>query len=430
VKIKVPYGHGLMEADILKDRIAAILEVSPPSGMKALPEPDIVLDALANPVGSERLSAMAIGKKHILLITSDHTRPVPSKITLPLLLSEIRSGNPHAVIKILVATGCHRACSYLEMIDKFGQDIVSREDIIIHDAANKEGMTFLGMLPSGGQLHVNNLVMWADLVVSEGFIEPHFFAGYSGGRKSILPGIAYEKTVMYNHNAAFIAHPNARAGVLDSNPIHRDMAIAAKAARLAFILNVVLDSGKRIIKAFSGDPEAAHLEGCRFVASQFQKESVPSDIVITSNGGYPLDQNLYQAVKGMSTAEMLTPEGGVIIIPAPCDEGPGQGLGEERFFEAMRTAASPEQIVSRLTDRVTMAGEQRSFLLAKALQGCRVIFVGCHAPEQVRACHMSVATTMGEALAMAADLTRPDADVLVAPHALLTVLRGPDSAGA
>lgn len=424
VKIKVPYGHGLMEADILKDRIAAILEVSPPSGMKALPEPDIVLDALANPVGSERLSAMAIGKKHILLIISDHTRPVPSKITLPLLLSEIRSVNPHAVIKILVATGCHRACSYLEMIDKFGQDIVSREDIIIHDAANKEGMTFLGMLPSGGQLHVNNLVMWADLVVSEGFIEPHFFAGYSGGRKSILPGIAYEKTVMYNHNAAFIAHPNARAGVLDSNPIHRDMAIAAKAARLAFILNVVLDSGKRIIKAFSGDPEAAHLEGCRFVASQFQKESVPSDIVITSNGGYPLDQNLYQAVKGMTTAESCLNPGGVIIIAASCTDG----HGGDAFFRWLKDADSPQQALDRITAipaKDTLPDQWQAQILARVLiKASAVIVVSRHIdPQIVSSMHMLHADSLEKAMKMADSIAGTDSKITVIPDGIGIIIK-------
>ena len=145
--------------------------------------------------------------------------------------------------------------------------------------------------------------MEADLLVAEGFIEPHFFAGFSGGRKSILPGIASRKTVIYNHNAEFIASDRARTGIVDGNPIHIDMPYAARAAHLAFICNVVINSDKEVIYAVSGDVDQAHIAGREFLSSKCKVDAVMSDIVISTNGGYPLDQNIYQAVKGMTAAE-------------------------------------------------------------------------------------------------------------------------------
>lgn len=166
---------------------------------------------------------------------------MPSKITLPIILKEIRSKNRDVKIKILIATGFHRASTTAEMIDKYGEEIVNGEGILNHNCKDIDDMVFKGIMPSTGELWINNLVDWAELVVAEGFIEPHFFAGFSGGRKSILPGIASEKTVLANHCSRFIGSGLAVTGKLDKNPIHEDMVFAAKAAKLEFILNVVID---------------------------------------------------------------------------------------------------------------------------------------------------------------------------------------------
>ena len=168
---------------------------------------------------------------------------------MPLLLEEIRKYNQNVKISILIATGMHRPTTHEELVNKYGEKIVKEEEIIVHNAYEDENMTFKGILPSGGELWINKLVDSADLLISEGFIEPHFFAGFSGGRKSVLPGIASKKTVLWNHNAKFIANKNSRAGNLEDNPIHKDMLFAAKQVKLAFILNVVINGEKKIIKA-------------------------------------------------------------------------------------------------------------------------------------------------------------------------------------
>ena len=321
--VKFPYGKEFLSLDIPEDRYAGTL-VSEIHHYVAPKAPiELVENALANPIGTPKLSVMAEGKKKVVLIASDHTRPVPSKVIVPPMLAEIRKGNPDADITILISTGCHRGTTKEELINKFGPEIVESEKIVVHDCDDTENLTYIGKLPSGGDLIINRLAAEADLLVAEGFIEPHFFAGFSGGRKSILPGIASRKTVIYNHNGQFIADPHARTGVVDGNPIHNDMLYAARCARLAFVCNVVINSEKEAIFAVAGDVDLAHRVGREFLASQCQVKAIPADIVISTHGGYPLDPNLYQAVKGMTAAEATVKEGGVIIMLSKSNDGHG-----------------------------------------------------------------------------------------------------------
>lgn len=206
---------------------------------------------------------------------------------MPLLLEEIRRNNPDAGITILIATGMHRPTTDDELREKLGDSIVEQEKIVVHKAEKEEDMAYFGILPSGGELWLNCLVKEADLVVAEGFVEPHFFAGFSGGRKSILPGIAAKRTVLYNHNARFVGDEKARQGNLQDNPIHRDMLFAAKAAKLSFILNVLIDEKKCVKAAFAGNLESAHEAGCQLCRKWTGVKAAKADIAITSNGGYP-----------------------------------------------------------------------------------------------------------------------------------------------
>ena len=189
MKVSFPYGKEFLDLEIPDNRLKGVIVSKLHSYKTEKTQEELVLEAMANPIGSPRLSELAKGKKKVVLIASDHTRPVPSKVIVPPMLREIREGNPDADITILISTGCHRATTRDELINKFGPEIVEKEKIAIHDAVNSEVVS-LGILPSGGELLVNKLVAEADLVVSEGFIEPHFFAGFSGSRKSILPGVA------------------------------------------------------------------------------------------------------------------------------------------------------------------------------------------------------------------------------------------------
>ena len=344
MEIRIPYSDNYKTLNVDEAKIKAILTPGLDEFAANTDESEIVKNALNNPIESKRLCDIVKGSKKLLLITSDHTRPLPSKITLPILLKEIRSKHPGIEIKILIATGFHRPTTYQEMVDKFGRCIAENETIINHDCTDNNSLVYKGILPSGGELYLNSLIDWADIVISEGFIEPHFFAGFSGGRKSILPGIAGEKTIFANHCSEFIADKNSRTGILKENPIHQDMLFAAGKANLAFILNVVIDSKKRIINAFAGDPIKAHEKGCAFLQNIAEKKAVKSDIVITSNGGYPLDQNIYQAVKGMTAAEVCVNPGGVIIMVAACNEG----HGGESFYRWFAESSSPKETLDKI----------------------------------------------------------------------------------
>lgn len=371
--ISIPYGKTILPLQLDENRIEAVLEPCADK-MQMFSQEELVIRALACPIGSQKVEEMAQRASKILLITSDHTRPVPSHITLPLFLAALRKQNPQAEIRILVATGMHRATTREEMLQKFGAVLLENEKFFIHDSRNEEQLVDKGILPSGGRLVLNKLVDWADLVVSEGFIEPHFFAGFSGGRKSILPGISGNETVRYNHNAKFIAHPKAAQGVLKDNPIHMDMLYAQKAAKLAFILNVVLDEEKKIIAAFAGDPTLAHEEGCAFVLKRTRVKACLADIAVTSNGGYPLDQNIYQSVKGMTAAEATVRQGGVIILCARCNDGHGGEKFYRYFSEANNTDEVMEKILA-VPSEMTPPDQWQAQILARVMKKATVIFV-------------------------------------------------------
>ena len=406
-RIRLPYHNTFLEADLPAGHERAVLE--PPCHDDAHGEATPSLTeqqrrvnlALDQPIGSARLEEFAVGKKTATIITSDHTRPVPSHITLPLLLKRLRKGNSEIEIRIIVATGCHRPTSPAEMCDKFGEAVVANETFILHDCSDQDSMRMLGLLPSGGELWLNKQALDTDLLVAEGFIEPHFFAGFSGGRKSILPGIAGRQTVLANHCSAFIADPHARAGSLAENPIHRDMLFAARQARLAFILNVTLNPDKSIRAAFAGHPEQAHAEGCRQMAQAVTVPRVPAEIVITSNGGYPLDQNIYQAVKGMTAAEACCVEGGTIIMVAGCSDG----AGGEHFYRALAEAKSPQSLLEsilRVPQQETQPDQWEVQILARILSKHRVILVTdlCDA-ALIRNMRMEPAASLQDALRMA-----------------------------
>lgn len=373
-KITFPFGRGKLDIEIEEEELQGLL-VSKAHDFKAKKsESQIVKEALDNPIDSQKLSKLVKNKKNIVIISSDHTRPVPSHITMPLLLEEIKKGSPESDITILVATGFHRASTEAELRDKYGNDIVELVNIEMHDSRDQSQMVNLGKLPSGGEMLINKKAVEADLLIAEGFIEPHFFAGFSGGRKSVLPGVASKTTVLANHCAEFIASENARTGNLEGNPMHQDMLYAAETAGLSFILNVVIDAKKKVINAFAGHRETAHLEGTKFVDSLAGVDARPADIVITSNGGYPLDQNIYQSVKGMTAAEASCKKDGVIIIAAECSDGHG---GED-FYQTFRDTESVQQIMDNILARgrkETVPDQWETQILARIMLKFKVIMV-------------------------------------------------------
>ena len=422
--IKIPYGKTEIKGDIPGQLfLGRLLPKSVENGNKT--QEQLVAETLESPISSDRLENLAAGKKHVLVIASDHTRPVPSRYLIPPMLERIRKGSPDAEIVILIATGCHRQTSKDELRAKFGEEIFEHETIEVHDCDDESRLKDYGLLPSGGKLRLNSRLDWADLVVAEGFIEPHFFAGFSGGRKAILPGIAARETVMYNHNAAFIKDEKARTGILEGNPIHRDMIAAMKKSGLAFILNVALNGEKKIIGAWAGDPEKAHEQGCRFVAEHFgvsKKTARTPEIVITSNGGYPLDQNIYQTVKGMTAAEACVRQGGVIILCAECEDG----HGGEFFFRQCSQPLSPEEIgdqIGQVPPEKTEPDQWQSQIFVRVLKKARVILVTEEKNlETARKMHMKAVTSLQEAIMMALGMTQAG-EILVIPDGVGVIPR-------
>ena len=402
-KFAVPFGKEKINFELPDEQVAGVL-VSHAHDYKApKSEEELVADALANPIGSPKLSELAKGKKTCVIISSDHTRPVPSHVIMPQLLAELRKGNPDIDITILIATGMHRPTTQEELVAKYGKEIAENEKFSIHVSRNDEDMVSIGTLPSGGECLINKLAANADLLVAEGFIEPHFFAGMSGGRKSVLPGIASKITVLANHCSEFIASPNARTGILKGNPIHEDMLYAAKAANLAFICNVVIDADKKVIAAFAGDREEAHYAGVDFEMKLAGVKPIPADIVITTNGGYPLDQKIYQSVKGMTAAEATCKEGGVIIDVSSCSDGHG---GED-FYNNLKNATSLQKAMDEILARgrnETVFDQWEAQILMRMLLRFTIIMV-TEAPKQmIEDMHMKYASSIEEALSMAKDV--------------------------
>ncbi|MGI5884446.1 MAG: nickel-dependent lactate racemase [Candidatus Spyradocola sp.] len=401
--VRFPYGRTALAVDLPDQDLRAVMVSHLPERQET--EEALVQRALAAPIASPPLCELARGKRRVVVLLSDHTRPVPSRVLLPPMLAEIRRGNPDAEITLLIATGCHRAPTEAELREKLGPELYARERIAVHDCDDKDALVALGTLPSGGILEINRLAAEADLLVAEGFIEPHFFAGFSGGRKSVLPGIASRRTVVSNHCAAFIDSPRARTGVLDGNPIHQDMVWAARRANLAFVVNVVIDHDKRAVFAVAGDVERAHEAGCAFLSEHCRVRPEMADLVLTTNGGYPLDQNLYQAVKGMTAAEATVRPGGVILMMASCSDG----CGGEAFYRQIAGEADLNKTLAQFRvcrPEETEPDQWQSQILIRVLQRATVLLLSEAPDELVRAMHMLPVHSPEEGLALAREILR------------------------
>lgn len=421
--ITIRYGDTRQILDLSAASSLEVLETESPQAKGPANEDKIVLQAMAKPYGGVRLNDLAADKKTATLIISDHTRPVPSRHIIPFMLAELRQNNPKIDLTLLVATGCHRGTTVKELVNKLGEKIVAEEKIVVHDCFDQETNVDVGILPSGAHLVISAYAAKTDLLVAEGFIEPHFFAGFSGGRKSVLPGICDFVTVMGNHCASFIDSPYARTGILKNNPIQKDMLAAAKLAGLAYIVNVVIDKDKKVVQAFAGEPESAHSAGCAFLESYCRvKPRQKGDIVITSNGGAPLDQNVYQAVKGLTAAEAAAAEQAVLIICARCEDG----AGGESFYRALRDCSSPADLLKEIRQipmNATKPDQWEYQILVRILEKHQVIIVAC--PEiagRIAEMKMHYAPDLETAYKMAQEIVGLKAHTVVIPDGVAVIV--------
>ena len=424
INIEFPYGKEKLMYSFHENELNGVLVSSVEEYKPEFSEAELVINAMKNPVGSKKLNELSVGKNKVVIIASDHTRPVPSKVIIPYMLKEIREGNPDADITILIATGCHRGTTREELVSKFGEEIVNNEKIYVHDCDERDKLVNIGTLPSGGECEINSRAYNADLLVAEGFIEPHFFAGFSGGRKSVLPGICARKTVLANHCAEFIANPNSRTGILKDNPIHEDMIWAAKTAKLKYVVNVVLNGEKEVIYAVAGDTFEAHKMGTDFLSGLCGATSKYSDIVITTNGGYPLDQNMYQAVKGMTAAEACVKEGGVVIMLARSNDG----IGGDHFYRQLNEIDDINTGMKNILSKGRLETEPDQWMvqiLLRILMRAKVVYVSEMPDETVKDMNMIPAHSIDEAMEIARNiLDKKDVTITAIPEGVSVIVKG------
>ena len=421
MRLHLPYGKTELEYDFPEKTGVITSHIDSLAGDK--PGLELVREAMENPIGTPHLYELAKGKGTAVVIISDHTRPVPSRDILPNMLRELRQGNPDIDITLLVATGCHRETTKKELESKLGSEIFSNEKIVVHDCDNKAGNVQVGILPSGAPLVIDKLAVDADLVVAEGFIEPHFFAGFSGGRKSILPGICDRVTVLGNHCSKFIDSEFSRTGILDNNPIHADMIEASRLAKLAYIVNVIVDEAHKTVAAFAGDVVKAHRAGCDFLDTYCKVSPIPADIVVTTNGGAPLDQNIYQCVKSMTAAEASAAKDAVIIVCAECADGMGGDFFYRQLAECKDAKSLYDEFMATSMDK-TPPDQWQSQVLARILINHEVIFVSREVlKKELTDMKMSFAPSIEAAMEMAYAKKGRDASVTVIPNGISVIVK-------
>jgi len=343
--IRLRYGEAGLDLEF--PETANFAGVLYPQEAEILPRPkDSVLQSLIRPIASEPLKELARGRQDAVIVISDITRPVPNALLLPIIIRQlVESGIPDEKITILVATGIHRPNEGAELERLVGKEIASSYRIINHFSKHQDDMVLVGHIGDGVPALVNRHYLAADLKILTGFIEPHMWAGYSGGRKSILPGISSVKTLEFMHGPEMVAHPQTRYGILEGNPFHEAGLSIMEQAGADFIVNVTLNTSKKITGVFSGHPVKAHLEGVEFLERHcVAMLDEPLDFVVTTNAGAPLDCNLYQTAKGISGVAGATREGGVILIATECLEG----FGSEEYRAVFEHATTPQAFIEKL----------------------------------------------------------------------------------
>ncbi len=348
--MKITMGYGLDGLPFNISKTPGFQGVLEPRQAPAVDNPEAaILQSLHTPIATQSLDRIAQNCRSACIVISDITRPVPNKIILPPLLTEIENaGIKRETITILIATGIHRPNKGDELIALVGAEIAENYHIVNHFSKEVDDMVLVGEVNEGIPALINRHYIAADLKILTGFIEPHMWAGFSGGRKSILPGISSIETLEYMHGPEMIAHPKTVYGSLAGNPFHESGLAVMKKAGADFIVNVTLDTSKKITRVFAGDPVAAHLEGCKFLAPFCTRElEAPLDFIVTCNSGAPLDCNLYQTVKGITGAAPVVKAGGEILIASACSEG----AGSPEYIEILKMVDNPKSFIDRLMAR-------------------------------------------------------------------------------
>ena len=416
MKVDLAYGRGQLSVDLPDDRVTVIR----PSNHPGLPdEKTAVLAALQNPISARPLLESIGPSDRVCIAFTDITRATPNQRIIPWLLEHIRH-SPSENVTLLNQLGSHRPNTRRELEQMLTPEVVARFRVLNHEPENPKELVQLGATRDGTPALISRHLVEADRRIITGFIEPHFFAGFSGGPKGIMPGCAGLKTIISNHGARHIGDPRAAFGVTEGNPLWEEMRDIALRVGPSFLLNVSLNEQKQITGVFAGDLLEAHKAGCEYVRrSAMQKVKSPFEIVVTTNSGYPLDLNLYQGVKGMSAAARIVQERGTIILACECREGvpPGSPLDQ-----LLRSASSPEHILTMLATPGFVRPEQWQAQIQALIQRKATVLVHSSLPDDViRACHLTACHDIRAAVLDGLERAGPRARVAILPQGPLTI---------
>jgi len=382
--------------------------------------PSAVREALRAPIRLPALSASVKARDKVAIVFSDITRPVPNATLLASVLEQI-AHVPKKNITLINALGTHRPQTQDELVSMLGEEIVREHRVVQHDGADRSNLLLLGTSSYGHPLWVNRLYAQATVCILTGVIEPHFFAGFSGGPKAVVPGIAGMQTILANHSPAMLASPHATWARTEGNPVWMELREMARMAGPAFLLNVCTDRQGAPTAVFAGDMIEAHARGVEF-AREHTVCNVPQpfDIVVTSNAGYPLDQNLYQAVKGMSVAARVVRPGGHIIVAAECRSGVPEGSSYERILSGAR---NPAELDARLSSRTAVEPEQWQVQIQIAIQMKATVHVrsGFLSDAQIRRALLEPCHKIEETVAQLLRERGPDTTIGVLPSGPQTI---------
>ncbi|MFX1304052.1 MAG: nickel-dependent lactate racemase [Promethearchaeota archaeon] len=387
---------------------------------------------IKNPVGSLPLKEIVKSKKilkTVCIIANDATRPVPSSLILEVLIDELgKYGIKDNQIKILIATGLHRASRDEELERILGKNLKMRLKTIDHIATDRKSLFNLGITKDKNPIFINKHYCEADLKILTGYVEPHFFFGFSGGRKSIIPGIAGIETIQANHSAENIASPYSRFGIYKENLLHKNAMEITKRVGVDFIINVCINELHEIVEIAAGDIEKVHEKLVDYQLKHiFREINKPCDIIICGNGGYPLDLNLYQAVKSMAIGEMAVKKGGTIIAVNECADG--IGIGQDEFKKLIFSGMAPEEIHKKILNKEIVVPDQWEIqILARILMKADIFVISRLKKNELGNIGLKYAKTVEDAITNCLNKYGDDASILILPNGpqILPLLKDPN----
>ncbi|MFI6124616.1 nickel-dependent lactate racemase [Streptomyces sp. NPDC051064] len=418
MKVRLAYGQSGLDLDIDPRRTIVVEPVHHPAAADAQ---GTLRTALRDPVAGPPLRERVRPGQTVAISACDGTRPQPRHLMIPAVLDELDGIVRTEDVVILVATGTHRGNSEAELRGMFGEEVVDTVRIVNHDARDRNQLVWMGTYGKDVPVWLNRAWVEADVRITTGFVEPHFFAGFSGGPKLVAPGLAALETVLVLHDATRIGDPRATWGIVHGNPVHDDVRAIAEATGVDFSLDVVLNRDKDIVAAFGGDLPAMHAAATA-AARKMAMRPVPApfDVVVTTNSGFPLDQNLYQAVKGMSAAHQVVRSGGTIVCAAECKDGfPDHGS----YREVLSSASSPRALLERIAARPPTEPDQWQVQIQARIQSdCRVVMHTSYLSDSdLAAAHLEQTRDIEATVAEALEKAGPGARLCVLPEGPMTI---------